>query len=171
VHAGKIRRLGVPIYTSHTIKGAWGNNRVEGATIMKLDENWQPLEGTEKDISCDLICVATGLKPTYELLYQIDCKMKFIPELGGHTPLRTRNMETSAEGVYVSGDSGGIEEASTAMVGGRVAGLSAAISLGHGGEEAENLREKEIKELEVLRSSPASARIRAGIEKALITEA
>jgi sarcosine oxidase subunit alpha len=77
-------------------------------------------------------------------------------------------METTVNGVYIPGDTGGIEEADTAMVGGRIAGISAALSLGHGGKEAEDLREKAIKELEELRSGPTSARIRAGLEKALI---
>ncbi|MFQ6079839.1 MAG: NAD(P)/FAD-dependent oxidoreductase, partial [Thermodesulfobacteriota bacterium] len=168
VHASKIRRMGVPIYTSHTIKRAWGGNRVKGATIIALDKNWGEIPGTEKNITCDLICVATGLKPTYELLYQVGCKMEFIPELGGHTPLRTRNMETTIKGVYISGDAAGIEEASTAIVGGRIAGISAALGLGYGGKEAEGLREKSIEELEMLRSGPTSARIRSGLEKVLV---
>lgn len=170
VHAAKIRRMGVPIFTSHTIKRARGRNRVEGATIVQLDERWKEVEGTEKNIKCDLICVAVGLKPTYEFLYQAGCDMKFIPELGGHVPLRTRNMETTVKGVYIPGDTGGIEEADTAVVGGRIAGISTALSLGYGGKEAEKLRKKAIKELKELRSGPTSTRIRAGLEKALIEE-
>ncbi len=168
VHAAKIRRMGVPIFTSHTIKRARGKNRVVGATIVQLDEKWKQVKGTENDIKCDLICVAVGLRPTYEFLYQAGCKMKFVPELGGHVPIRTRNMETTVKGVYTPGDTGGIEEADTAMVGGRIAGISAALSLGYWGKEAEKLREKAIKELAALRSGPTSARILAGLEKALI---
>lgn len=170
VHAAKIRRLGVPILTSHTVKKAWGRNRVEGATIVQLDEKWEEIRGTERDIKCDLICVAVGLKPTYEFLYQAGCEMRFVPELGGHVPLRTKNMETTVKGVYIAGDTGGIEEAATAMIGGEIAGISAALSLGYGGKEAEELREKAIKELAELRSGPTSARIRAGLEKTLIEE-
>jgi sarcosine oxidase subunit alpha len=167
VHAAKIRRMGVPIYTSHTIKRAWGRGRVEGATIYQIDEMCNEVKGTEKDIKCDLICISVGLKPTYEFLYQAGCEMKFIRELGGHVPLRTRNMETTVKGVYIPGDTGGIEEADTAMVGGKIAGISAALSLGYGGKEARELREKTIKELEEMRSGPTSARIRAGLKKAL----
>ncbi|MFQ6129556.1 MAG: FAD-dependent oxidoreductase [Candidatus Hadarchaeaceae archaeon] len=170
VHAAKIRRMGVPIYISHTIKRAWGRKRVKGATIVQLDERWKEVKGTERNIKCDLICVAAGLKPTYELLYQAGCDMRFIPQLGGHVPLRTRNMETTVKGLYIPGDAGGIEEADTAMVGGKIAGLSAALSLGYGGKQAEELREEAIKELEELRSGPTSARIRDGIKKALIGE-
>jgi len=170
VHAAKIRRMGVPIYVSHTIKRTWGRRRVEGATIVQLDDRWKEVEGTEKDIKCDIICISVGLKPTYEFLYQAGCKMKFISELGGHVPLRTKNMETSVKGVYIPGDTGGIEEADTAMVGGKIAGISAALSLEYGDKEAEEFRKKAIMELKELRSGPTSARIRSGIEKALIEE-
>jgi len=83
VHAAKVRRLGVPIYTRHTIVRALGKKKVEGAIIAKLDENWKPIAGSEKRIECDFICVAVGLSPAHELLYQAGCEMKFIPELGG----------------------------------------------------------------------------------------
>jgi sarcosine oxidase subunit alpha len=38
-------------------------------------------------------------------------------------------MQTSVKGVYVAGDASGIEEASTAMIEGKIAGLAAAIQL------------------------------------------
>jgi sarcosine oxidase, subunit alpha len=49
VHASKIRRMGVPIYTSHTVKEAHGTDTLTGATIIQLDETWQPIPGTEKE--------------------------------------------------------------------------------------------------------------------------
>ncbi|MBS3951307.1 MAG: FAD-dependent oxidoreductase, partial [Peptococcaceae bacterium] len=41
VHASKVRRAGVPILTSHTIKEAVGVNCVEGAIVCELDSQWQ----------------------------------------------------------------------------------------------------------------------------------
>ncbi|HZW98379.1 MAG TPA: FAD-dependent oxidoreductase, partial [Bacillota bacterium] len=63
VHASKIRRAGVPILTGHTITRAYGKESVEGATLVALDEQWQPLPGTEKDIDVDVICISVGLSP------------------------------------------------------------------------------------------------------------
>ncbi len=165
VHAAKIRRSGVPILVSHSIKGVWGKNRVEGAKIVQLDEKWQYIPNTDEDVKCDLICVATGLRPTYELLYQAGAKMKLVPELGGHVPLRTKSMETTTRGIYIAGDACGIEEASTAMVAGRVAGISAALSLGYGDERTKELREKAIGELENMRSGPTGEKIRKGTKE------
>ena len=40
VHAGKIRRAGVPIYVGHTIKRVYGQEEVEGVEIAAVDEKW-----------------------------------------------------------------------------------------------------------------------------------
>lgn len=164
VHAAKIRRAGVPIYTSYTIKEAYGISAVEGALIRQLDENWRPLPGTEKDIQADVICIAVGLTPLTELLWQAGCKMKFVPQLGGHVPLRDENMRTTAPDVYVAGDVSGVEEASAAMVEGKLVGLAAACSLGYTAGNYEELRQEVLKQLADLRSGPAGEKIRSGIQ-------
>lgn len=167
VHAAKIRRLGIPILTSHTIKAAHGKDYVERATVVKLDENFKQIEGSEKIFNVDVICIAVGLTPLAELLWQAGCRMKYIPELGGHVPLRNEKLETSVNGVYIAGDVSGVEEASAAMVEGRVAGANAALSLGHNVELAEKLSEEASEELRVLRAGPAGGKIRKGLEQLL----
>lgn len=82
VHASKIRRAGVPILTSHTIKQANGKDFVESATIIKLDEKGKPIPGTEKRLKVDTICLAVGLSPLAELAWMAGCKFEYIPELG-----------------------------------------------------------------------------------------
>ncbi len=93
---------------------------LEKVTVCKLDEKWQPIPGSEIDIEADVMCISVGLSPLTELLWQIGCDMKFVPELGGHVPVRNENLETSIKGVYVAGDVAGVEEASSAMVEGRL---------------------------------------------------
>ena len=107
VHASKIRRMGIPILTSHTVKYAYGKDSLEKVTIWQVDERFQPIPGTEQDIEADVMCISVGLSPLAELLWQIGCKMAFVPELGGHVPLRNENMETSLEGIYIAGDVAG----------------------------------------------------------------
>lgn len=165
VHAAKIRRLGIPILTSHTIKSAYGKDCVERATIVKLDENWNPVEGSEKVFNVDVICISVGLTPLCELLWQVGCKMKYVPELGGHVPLRGANLETTVQGVYIAGDVSGVEEASAAMVEGRLAGASAALSLGYNRERAEEIANEAAEDLRILRAGPVGEKIRKGLEK------
>ena len=130
VHAGKISRAGVPIYVSHTIRQAIGENGVEGAEIVALDENWNEVDGSEKILDVDTICLAVGLNPLTELAFLLGCEFIYNHLLGGHIPKHDRNMESSMDGIYVAGDIAGVEEASSAMEEGRLAGIAAAESLG-----------------------------------------
>lgn len=164
VHASKVKRLGVPILTSHTIKRALGKESVEGAVICELDEKWQPVSGTEKELDVDVICLAVGLSPQSELLRHTGCEMKYIPSLGGYVPMRDENLQTTVNGIYVAGDTAEVEEASSAMVEGTIAGLSAAESLGYGKNISE-LKKSFINDLDSLRSGAVGEKIRSGIQK------
>lgn len=169
VHASKVRRLGIPIYTSYTVKEAHGKESLERATIWRLDESWQPIKGTEIDLDIDVMCIAVGLSPLNELLWQAGCRMKYIPELGGHTTLRNEDMETSVTGIYVAGDVAGVEEATSAMVEGSLAGLCAAKGLGYDDGRFKELRQEATNHLKTLRSGPISQGIRNGLEQAIIS--
>lgn len=162
VHAGKIRRAGVPIYLSHTVLHADtsdGSEDVRSAVIVELDAHFQPIAGTEKRIDCDTICIATGLRPQIKLSTLLGVKNGFIPELGGWMPLHDENMETNVKGIFVAGDTAGVEEASTAMDEGRLAGVAMAYDLGHMTEEEAVLAKAEITErLKALRLGPFGER-------------
>ena len=163
VHAAKLRRSGVPIQTSHSIQEVYGNGTVEGAIIVTLDSQWKPLKGTEEDVPCDTICLAVGLTPSTRLLSQIRAEVGFIPEAGGWIALHDESMQTSIKGVYVAGDASGIEEASTAMIEGKIAGLAAAIQLGFSKEKT--LLAKHREELRSLRAGPFGEKPRIAKEK------
>ncbi len=109
VHADKLKRLGVPVYTSHTIVSANGNGKVESVTIAQVDRNFSPLPGTEKTFGCDTILIAVGLNPIDEF---------------------TREAEAAGIPVHAAGDALEIAEASSAMFNGRIAGLEIAAALG-----------------------------------------
>jgi len=155
VHSSKIRRVGVPIFTSSSIKEVKGDKKVEEVVIVKLDNSWRPIKGTEKSLTADCVCIAGGLHPSIELAQMAGCNLRFFSELGGHLPIHNRNMETTVNGIYVAGDTAGVEEASTAMEEGRLAGTDMAQKLGYLSQD-KALRKKEgIREsLLALRSGP-----------------
>lgn len=153
VHAAKLRRYGVPILTSHSIIEAYGKDKIEGVVIVKLDKNWQPIKGSKEKVACDTVCLAVGLTPSTRLLYQVGVNMEFVPEAGGFVALHDDSMQTTVKGVFVAGDSSGIEEASTAMVEGKIAGVSASLLLGFN-KNAKELKKQYKKELDRLRAGP-----------------
>jgi sarcosine oxidase subunit alpha len=165
VHAAKLRRFGVPILTSHTIKKAIGKERVESAAIVKLDKNWKEIKNSEFNVDIDLICLAVGLTPSSEILFQAGCEMMYVPELGGHIALHNKNLETSVDGIYVAGDASGIEEASTAMMEGKVAGMDAAMKIGKK-KKIEQLDDAK-EQLKILRKGPFGEKGKVGKEKVL----
>ena len=159
VHAAKIKRAGVPLYLKHTVIEAKGTECVEAAVISKVGDDYSCLLGTEKTIECDMILIAIGLSPLCDLLYHAGCRVDYIPELGGHVPYHDSNMRTSMENIYVCGDLACIEEASTAMLEGRIAGARAFESLHGTNPKADNIAENARKELEIIRTSPFEERI------------
>lgn len=171
VHASKIRRMGIPILTRHTVLKADGKDSLEHATVVALDEHWQPIPGSEKEFDVDVMCVSVGLSPLSELLFQAGCEMKMVREFGGYVPLRTEDLRTSNPQIYIAGDVGGIEEASSAMVEGHIAGLAAAKSIGYLHSDFDSVYKDYNMQLEALRAGHAGDHIRAGMSKALIKEA
>lgn len=172
VHACKITRLSVPILTSHTVKEVWGNGKVEAATIVKVDSKYQPIPGTEKDFEVDTVCIAVGLSPLAELAWMYGCGFMNVPEVGGWVPVSDDKMETTVHGVYIAGDLAGIEEASTAMIEGAIAGLAVAESLGYlCSDRSQELRKDKMKDLLTFRSGPFEFRriAREKLQKAKAT--
>ncbi|MDI6740450.1 MAG: NAD(P)/FAD-dependent oxidoreductase [Candidatus Edwardsbacteria bacterium] len=162
VHASKIARAGMPVLTRHTILEAYGKEEVTGAAICKIDDQWQAIPGSERKIDCDTICLAVGLSPLTEALWQAGCEMYYVPELGGHVAWHDELMMTTVPGVFTAGDVSGIEEASTAMLEGEIAGLGAAKYM-KGESEQLKCRIEEVNcRLAGLRAGPFGQKAREG---------
>ncbi|MEO0215610.1 MAG: NAD(P)/FAD-dependent oxidoreductase [candidate division WOR-3 bacterium] len=162
VHAAKIKRAGVPILLRHTIIEARGKECVESAVITEVNDNFECIPGKEKIIDCDIILIAVGLSPLCELLYQAGCEIRYIPELGGNVPYYNGDLQTSRAHIFVCGDLASIEEASTAMLEGRIAGARAYEYLYGKDRRAEDIVQNAKKELKIIRESPFETRIIEG---------
>ncbi len=167
VHAAKIRRAGVPILTSHTVTRVSGTDRVASAEIAEVDSSWQPVAGSQRTLDVDTVCLAVGLTPNCELAFQSGCSRTYVPHLGGPVAVHGQNLETTVDGVFIAGDASGIEEASTAMLEGRLAGLAVAARLAAGKHEAEitRLTEETREGLDALRAGPFGEKPRLGKQR------
>lgn len=130
VHAAKLARMGIPFYIPYTILKAEGTEHVTGVTIGRVDSSWNIVPGSKKHFDVDAVCLAVGLSPMSQLAKMAGCRMEDNPKKGGQVPLADAYGETSVPGVFVCGDVSGIEEASSAMIEGKIAGLAAAHTLG-----------------------------------------
>ncbi len=110
VHKDKLVRMGVPIYTGHTILSANGSDKVESVTIAQVDAAFQPIAGTEKSFACDCVLIAVGLEPVDEFYRKaLDFGVK----------------------AFAAGDAEEIAEASAAMFSGKIKGHEIARELGY----------------------------------------
>lgn len=168
VHAAKLERLGVPLLTRTTIARVSGDEKVRWAEVISLSEDRQIACGSKRRIETDLVCLAVGLTPLVELPAMAGCRLQYVPELGGLVPWHDENMRTTLANIYIAGDISGIEEASTAIEQGRLAGISAAESLGFIEHEAAEVQRKKIlTSLGQLRSGSKGARV--ALAKARLT--
>jgi thioredoxin reductase/Fe-S-cluster-containing hydrogenase component 2 len=150
VHAAKIARNGVPFYLSHTIVEAEGKNHVSGVVIGEVGPDWKVIPGTEKHFDVDTICLAVGLSPMSQLLKQAGCDMT--DTKGGYLPVCTPEGQTSVPGIFTAGDVAGIEEASSAMIEGRISGAAISCYLGYIDEVTKDERIRELEgQLDTLR--------------------
>ena len=99
VHEDKIKRMGVKVFTRHTVIKVEGKDFVERIIIAAVDENFKTIRGSEKVFDVDTVLVAAGLSPINELYQEA---LKF---------------DISA---FVCGDAEEIAEASAAMFSGKI---------------------------------------------------
>ncbi len=109
VHEDKLRRLGVPVMTSHTVLSAEGGEQLERITVARIDEDFKPVAGTAKSYEVDTLLVAVGLSPVDELYEKL-------VEFGVPS--------------FTAGDSEEIAEASAAIFSGKITGRKIARELG-----------------------------------------
>ncbi len=132
----ELRVLGVEFYTSHTVKEACGTDgELESVVLVEIDDDNEPVAGSEKVLDADTVCLAIGLAPNVELPSLLGCDLTFRSELGGYVPDHDEWMRTSVDDVFVAGDVAGFHngmvlDPEIARDQGRVAGIAAAKSLG-----------------------------------------
>lgn len=90
----------IPLHLSTTVTNIHGKERVKAVTVVKLDENRKPIEGTEEIITCDLLVLAVGLIPENELSLKAGIEMD--PKTKG--PLVDDRFMTSVPGIFACGN-------------------------------------------------------------------
>ncbi len=90
----------IPLMLSHTITEIIGKTRLEGVVVQKVDENRNPIPGTEQHIACDTLLLSVGLIPENEITKNAGI------ELDRRTsgPIVNEAMETNVKGIFACGN-------------------------------------------------------------------
>lgn len=90
----------IPLLLSHTVTNIQGKKRVETVTVAEVDENRNPIPGTEVTYPCDTLLLSCGLIPENELSRKAGIELS--PVTRG--PLVSDSLQTSAEGIFACGN-------------------------------------------------------------------
>ncbi|MBR5113057.1 MAG: FAD-dependent oxidoreductase [Clostridia bacterium] len=90
----------IPLYLSTTVIDIHGKDRVTGVTIASVDENRQPIPGTERRIDCDTLLLSVGLIPENELTKNVGIGLDRVTNGAVVDEYR----ETDHEGIFACGN-------------------------------------------------------------------
>ncbi len=91
----------IPLYLSHTVTRVMGHDRVKGVEIAKVDQDMNPIPGTEIKVECDALILSVGLIPENEIAEEVGVTLD--SKTGG--PRVDENLMTDVPGVFSCGNS------------------------------------------------------------------
>ena len=90
----------IPLHLGTTVRKIHGRKRIEGVTVVDVDDKLAPIEGSERYIPCDLLVLSVGLIPENELSENAGVEM--CPATKG--PVVNDEMMTSIPGIFAAGN-------------------------------------------------------------------
>lgn len=90
----------IPLNLSTTVTKIHGRKKLKAVTVCEVDENSEPIKGTERKIPCDLLVLSVGLIPENELSLQAEIEIDQVT----NGPIIDENFMTSEPGIFAAGN-------------------------------------------------------------------
>lgn len=87
---------GIPLKLNHTVIDIKGKDHIEGVTLAQVDENKEPVPGTQEAYRCDTLLLSVGLIPENELTRGLGARM----DEKTHGPVVDERLQTTVAGVF-----------------------------------------------------------------------
>lgn len=94
-----LNNFNIPLRVKHKIIDIKGKSRIEGITLVKLDNNNEVIKNSEEYISCDALLLSVGIYPDNELAKQA----KIIVDAKTGQIEVDENSQTSIVGIFACG--------------------------------------------------------------------
>lgn len=91
---------GIPLKLNHTVIDIKGKDHIEGVTLAQVDENKEPVPGTQEAYRCDTLLLSVGLIPENELTRGLGARM----DEETHGPVVDERLQTTVAGVFACGN-------------------------------------------------------------------
>lgn len=115
----------IPLYLQHTITDIKGKDRVEKVIVSQVDDNLNPIRGSEWEIDCDTVLLSVGLIPENELSKK--CQVELSSITAG--PIVSQRMESSVKNIFACGNVVHVNDlADNVTVESRIAGMYAGLN-------------------------------------------
>lgn len=95
-----LRDFDIPLYLSHTVTRVFGDDRVEGVEVCRVDDAMLPIPGAETCLDCDGVILSVGLIPENEPAESLGVPLD--PATKG--PIADQNLQTLVDGVFSCGN-------------------------------------------------------------------
>jgi len=92
--------FGIPLYLSHTVTNVYGEDRLEKIELTKVDENRNPIPGSEMYFDVDTLLLSVGLVPENSLAEEAGIDM----DMSTRGPIVDENYMTSVPGIFACGN-------------------------------------------------------------------
>lgn len=92
--------FGIPLYLSHTVTNVYGEDRLEKIELAKVDENRNPIPGSEMYFDVDTLLLSVGLIPENILAEEAGIDM----DMSTRGPIVDENYMTSVPGIFACGN-------------------------------------------------------------------
>jgi len=138
IEAQKAKDAAISIHPQFDIEAALGRRHIKGVRFKPTGSNTRP----KLSIDCDVLCIAGSRTPANELIFQRTSQGQYIlesPHQFTRRPVTTSHMRVDSD-MFVAGEASGSQSVMQSWLEGKVAGLSAALDLGYGGDEAASAR-------------------------------
>jgi sarcosine oxidase subunit alpha len=148
--AQSIMQANIDVYPQHSIKAASGRGHIKAVIITPLRRPNHAGSVSEKKLSCDVLCMSGSRMPANDLIFQKTCHGTYIlesPHQFTRKPVFSKHMMVDNT-MFVAGEAAGSQGIERLWLEGKIAGLSAALSLGYGDFKIESQRDAAVETLE-----------------------
>lgn len=90
----------IPLHLSHSVTDIKGTERLESVVISEVDEQMQPIPGTEKEYPCDTLILSVGLIPENELTWMAGAQQ----DEGTKGAAVDEHYQTTVPGIFAAGN-------------------------------------------------------------------
>ena len=93
--------FGIPLHLGCTVTNILGKKRLEGVELIQLDQQGQPIPGSQRVVACDTLLLSVGLIPENEVADLAGVSLD--PKTNG--AITNEYLQTSVPGIFACGNS------------------------------------------------------------------